>query len=206
MSANPFWSCIPYFGSCVECMQGPSFTATASYSQMTNLIPPTIRLDTSRCGKDIVILKEGERICGTGAALGTLPIVQNKAYFQVNVQQSGVWGVGLGNLHSILDEVPVNTDFWGVRENGDVVANGVVNGKLSKTISDGDSIGVCYDHLELSFLVNGERAEPSITGVKGPAYPIVFVDDSAILDVKFRKFTEDPPSGYGEILAEQTLL
>lgn len=37
----------------------------------------------------MVLLKNGQRICGTGAALGTAPIVQNKAYFQVSVQQNG---------------------------------------------------------------------------------------------------------------------
>ncbi|EPB67507.1 SPRY domain protein, partial [Ancylostoma ceylanicum] len=171
-------------------------------------------------GKDVVILKEGERICGTGAALGTLPIVQNKAYFQVDVQQNGTWGVGLGNSHSPLDAVPVACDFWGIRDNGDVVANETVIGKLNKPISEGDSIGVCYDHVELKFLVNGEWAEPSITGIRGPvtdkhpasiqgllqAYPIIYVDESAIIDVKFRRFTQEAPSGYDEILAEQTLL
>ncbi|PIO61354.1 SPRY domain protein [Teladorsagia circumcincta] len=152
-------------------------------------------------GKDVVILKEGERICGTGGALGTLPIAQNKAYFQVNIQQNG-----LGNSHASLDVVPVTSNFWGIRDNGDVMANGNVIAKLTKPVSEGDCIGVCFDHVELKFLLNGEPLEPSITGIKGPAYPLVYVDDSAILDVKFRKFTEEPPSGYGEILAEQTLL
>lgn len=41
-------------------------------------------------GKDVVILKEGERICGTGGAFSTVPIVQNKAYFQVDIQQTGM--------------------------------------------------------------------------------------------------------------------
>ncbi|VDO71718.1 unnamed protein product [Heligmosomoides polygyrus] len=166
----------------------------------------TILMSPPFLGKDVVILKEGERICGTGAALGTLPIAQNKAYFQVNVQQSGVWGIGLGNAHASLDTVPLSRDFWGIRDNGDMVANGAIVGKLNKIIAEGDAIGVCYDHVELKFQVNGEWAEPSITGIKGPVYPIVYVDDSAILDVKFRRFTSDLPTGYGEILAEQTLL
>lgn len=41
-------------------------------------------------GDDVVLLKNGQRICGSGAALSTAPIVQNKAYFQVNIQQTGV--------------------------------------------------------------------------------------------------------------------
>ncbi|KAK6013473.1 hypothetical protein OSTOST_21211 [Ostertagia ostertagi] len=79
---NLFSCCVPYFDNCLECIQGPSFSATASYSQLSVPLTPSNRLDVTKSGKDVVILKEGERICGTGGALGTLPIVQNKAYFQ----------------------------------------------------------------------------------------------------------------------------
>lgn len=37
-------------------------------------------------------------------------------------------------------------------------------------------------------------------------YPMVYVDDSAILDLKFKNFTVPPPPGFGEILVEQTIL
>lgn len=37
----------------------------------------------------MVIVKNGHRICGTGAALASAPVVQNKAYFEVKVQQTG---------------------------------------------------------------------------------------------------------------------
>ena len=37
----------------------------------------------------MVIVKSGRRICGTGAALGNAPIVQNKAYFEVKIQSTG---------------------------------------------------------------------------------------------------------------------
>ena len=40
-------------------------------------------------GQDVVIVKSGRRICGTGAALGNAPIVQNKAYFEVKIQSTG---------------------------------------------------------------------------------------------------------------------
>lgn len=42
-------------------------------------------------GDDVVLLKNGQRICGSGGALATAPIVQNKAYFQVSIQQSGLF-------------------------------------------------------------------------------------------------------------------
>lgn len=40
-------------------------------------------------GHDVVIVKSGKRICGTGAALANAPIVQNKAYFEIKLQCSG---------------------------------------------------------------------------------------------------------------------
>jgi hypothetical protein len=40
-------------------------------------------------GTDVVIVKNGHRICGSGAALGNAPLVQNKAYFEVKIQQTG---------------------------------------------------------------------------------------------------------------------
>lgn len=40
-------------------------------------------------GNEVVIVKNGTRICGSGGVLCTAPIVQNKCYFEVKVQQSG---------------------------------------------------------------------------------------------------------------------
>lgn len=42
-------------------------------------------------GNEVVIVKNGTRICGSGGVLCTAPIVQNKSYFEVKVQQSGKW-------------------------------------------------------------------------------------------------------------------
>jgi len=41
-------------------------------------------------GIDAVLLKDGTRLCGNGGALATEPIMQNKAYFEVTVQQTGL--------------------------------------------------------------------------------------------------------------------
>lgn len=40
-------------------------------------------------GNEVVIVKNGTRICGSGGVLCSAPIVQNKCYFEVKVQQSG---------------------------------------------------------------------------------------------------------------------
>jgi hypothetical protein len=44
-------------------------------------------------GDEVVIVKNGQRICGSGAALANTPILQNKAYFEAKVQQTGNYNV-----------------------------------------------------------------------------------------------------------------
>ena len=41
-------------------------------------------------GVDCVIVKSGRRICGSGAALASAPIVQDKAYFEMKIQCTGM--------------------------------------------------------------------------------------------------------------------
>lgn len=54
---------------------------------------PTPNLLTSSSppppGVDCVIVKSGRRVCGTGGALASAPLVQDKSYFEVKVQCGG---------------------------------------------------------------------------------------------------------------------
>ena len=40
-------------------------------------------------GNEVVIVKSGKRICGSGAALANAPILQNKCYFESKIQSGG---------------------------------------------------------------------------------------------------------------------
>jgi len=40
-------------------------------------------------GYNVVVVKNGRRICGSGAALANAPVAQNKAYFEAKLQSSG---------------------------------------------------------------------------------------------------------------------
>lgn len=42
-------------------------------------------------GTDVVIVKSGRRICGTGACLANAPLHQNKSYFEFKIQSTGEW-------------------------------------------------------------------------------------------------------------------
>ncbi|KAK6114126.1 RE37682p, putative [Brugia malayi] len=177
-----FDSCFPPLRMCLECVQGPSFSVTQNSSHSQNE-QHSVRLDTVFMGDDVVLLKNGQRICG-----------------------SGIWGIGLATRSAILNSVPVTANCWVLRQDGQVVANGEVLGKLDEPIDESDCIGVAFDHVELKFYKNGVLLPLSISNVKGQVYPIIYVGDNAILDVAFRSFSYNAPVGYEEIMLEQTIL
>ncbi|TRY97112.1 hypothetical protein DNTS_027295 [Danionella cerebrum] len=49
---------------------------------------PIVQLDTHHMGTDVVIVKSGRRICGTGACLANAPLHQNKSYFEFKIQSA----------------------------------------------------------------------------------------------------------------------
>ncbi|ESO88552.1 hypothetical protein LOTGIDRAFT_125726 [Lottia gigantea] len=169
---------------------------------------PVVKLDTSHMGNDVVIVKNGKRICGTGAALANAPILQNKAYFEIKIQSTGIWGVGLATQNTDVNKVPIGEDAesWVLRHTGELVHNKQVLNKLSPVPQEGDIVGLSFDHIDLKFYINGEVTEKSVTGIKGTAFPIFYVDDGAVLDVQFEKFYHTPPDGYDSIMIEQSLL
>ncbi|KAI1303045.1 SPRY domain-containing protein 7 [Halotydeus destructor] len=172
---------------------------------------PTVVLDTCNMGNDVVIVKNGHRICGTGAALASAPIVQNKAYFEVKIQQTGLWGVGLANGNCNLNKVPLgaDTDSWILRCDGKIYHNNEKLYELPSSISmqEGDIIGVTYDHSELNFRVNNAPIDFSILSIRGSnIFPVIYVDDGAIIDASFTTFQFEPPLGYDRIIVEKSLL
>ena len=48
-----------------------------------------------------MVVKNGSRLCGTGAARASTPILQNKAYWEVKIQQSGIWSCGVSNNQQV---------------------------------------------------------------------------------------------------------
>ncbi|PSN43546.1 SPRY domain-containing protein 7 [Blattella germanica] len=139
-----------------------------------------IVLDTAHMGHEVVIVKNGQRICGCGGALASAPLVQSKAYFEVKIQQSGIWGVGLATRNADLNHSPGGHDT--------------------------ESWGVSYDHIELNFYINGKAVDSPITGIRGNVYPALYVEDGAILDIVLDNFHHSPPGGFDKIMLEQSLL
>lgn len=50
---------------------------------------PTVQLDTHHMGTDVVIVKSGRRVCGTGGCFANAPLHQNKSYFEFKIQSTG---------------------------------------------------------------------------------------------------------------------
>lgn len=170
---------------------------------------PEVKLDSLNMGLDAVIVKNGKRLCGTGGVLSNAPILQDKAYFEVKVQSDGVWGCGVASERCDLNSTPLGSDSWTFRSDLSFYAQNDQVEKLdSKTVelNEGDTIGIAYDHVTLQFFINGYSIGNGISGIKGKVYPVVYVDQAAILDTEFINFEKRPPSGFGQIMFEQNIL
>jgi len=197
--------------SCLFCIQRcfGGLNRPSRYAVAKDQVIPVVLLDTANMGNDVVIVKNGHRICGTGAALANAPIVQNKAYFEVKVQQSGIWGIGLATTNVNLNRIPLGYDSqsWILRNDGKIMHDNQVLYKLPTAPQEGDLIAIAFDHIEARFFINNQPIEFAVNGVKGgDIYPVLYVDDGAILDAAFTTFTYPPPPGYDRILVEKSLL
>ncbi|KOC69876.1 SPRY domain-containing protein 7 [Habropoda laboriosa] len=171
-----------------NCFDGFGFAAT----QIPKREPNPIALDTSYMGHEVVIVKNGLRVCGRGGALTNAPLAQSKSYFEVKIQQGGIWAIGLATRSTDL-----NVTLGG---------NDIESWALNSDVQEGDIIGVSYDHIELNFYLNGKSMDSPVMGIKGTVYPVLYVDDGAILDLILDNFIHPPPTGFEKIMLEQSLL
>lgn len=49
-------------------------------------------------------------MCGSGGCLASAPLVQNKSYFEVKLQQGGVWGCGVASRSADVNAAPGGHD------------------------------------------------------------------------------------------------
>ncbi|XP_038208887.1 SPRY domain-containing protein 7 [Zerene cesonia] len=101
-----------------SCVNGFSLTPSVPIRVKEN----PIQLDTLHMGHEVVIVKGGQRACGSGCVLGNAPLVQNKAYFEVKLQQGGVWAVGLATRETDINKVHggVDKESWCLNSDGTV--------------------------------------------------------------------------------------
>ncbi|XP_033210873.1 SPRY domain-containing protein 7 [Belonocnema kinseyi] len=167
-----------------------------------------IALDTTHMGHEVVIVKNGSRVCGRGGALTNAPLAQSKSYFEVKVQQGGVWAVGLATRSTDLNTAIGGNDAesWALNCDGFIRHNQQELHNIQNLAQEGDIIGISFDHIELNFYLNGKPLDAPIMGLKGTVYPVLYVDDGAILDLILDEFFHAPPVGFEKIMLEQSLL
>ncbi|KAF3843371.1 hypothetical protein F7725_002220 [Dissostichus mawsoni] len=149
---------------------------------------PIVQLDTHHMGTDVVIVKSGRRICGTGGCLANAPLHQNKSYFEFKIQST-------------------DTNSLVLRHDGSVYHNNEEKNRLpaNSLPQEGDIVGFTYDHVEMNIYLNGKNMHCPASGIRGTVYPVVYVDDSAILDCQFSDFYHPAPQGFEKILFEQQI-
>lgn len=76
-----------------------------------------VLLDHTYCGEHVVLVKGGTRVCGAGAAIANAPLMQNKSYWEIKLQTSGVWNIGVAARQANFNTLPLGdtTLEWCVR-------------------------------------------------------------------------------------------
>jgi len=198
------------FGQCMglisNCMYGEGDWSPTPDIPASQPIPDVI-LDTTTMGQEAVVVKNGMRLCGTGSARGSSPILQDKAYWEVKIQQGGIWSVGIGTPSADLNkDLGLDHCSWAVTHSGIVRNKGQQEYKLNCVVDEGDVLGFSYDHVELNIFLNGQNLDTPVLGIKGTVFPVFYVDEGAILDAVFEKFNYPPPGGFERIMIEKTVL
>jgi len=199
------------FGQCLNmvsnCLYGEGeWTGATPHIPASQPIPEVV-LDTTNMGQEAVVVKNGLRLCGTGSARGSAPILQDKAYWEVKIQQGGSWSAGIASPAADLNKnLGLDHCSWAVTSEGAVRTRGQQEYKVSPGLEEGDVLGFSYDHVELNLYCNGKNLNTPILGIKGTVFPVFYVDEGAILDAVFENFHHVPPSGFERIMIEKALL
>ena len=218
--------CISLISNCLY-GEGGDWNTPVPHIPASQRIPEVI-LDTTTMGHEAVVVKNGLRLCGTGSARGSAPILQDKAYWEVKIQQGGLWSVGLCTPAADLNkDLGLDQTSWAVTSGGQVRTRGNQEYDITSTnLEEGDVIGFSYDHVELNIFCNGKNIDTPVLGIKGTVFPVFFgeqthnnlgrtyhpkyilfsVDEGAILDCIFENFLHQPPNGFERIMIEKALL
>lgn len=97
-----------------------------------------------------MILKNGKRVCGSGGAVLNQALLQSKSYFEVKIQQSGHWSVGLCTLNTDLNKTRGGLDkfSWCLNAENYVMNDGQVTYDLNEMYSASNGNATSNDDTE----------------------------------------------------------
>lgn len=89
-------------------------------------------------GTEVILLSNYLRITGTGGCLATAPLVQSKSYFEVKIQQKGIWSIGLATRQCDLNKKfgGLDKDSWCLCSDNMTRHNGEEFGPVVATINE----------------------------------------------------------------------
>lgn len=89
-----------------------------------------------------MIVKNGLRVCGRGGALTNAPLAQSKSYFEVKIQQGGIWAIGLATRTTDLNVTIGGNDgeSWALNSDGIMRHNQQEIQKIQSEVHEGDII------------------------------------------------------------------
>lgn len=111
----------------------------------------------------MVVLKNGKRICGSGGAILNQALLQSKSYFEVKIQQTGHWSVGLCTLNADLNKTRGGLDkfSWCLNAENLVMNDGEVlydlNEIYSSNTSASDENGTVTANTDTEHLLSVEN-------------------------------------------------
>lgn len=90
------------------------------------------------------MLKNGKRICGSGGAILNQALLQSKSYFEVKIQQTGHWSIGLCTLNADLNKTRGGLDkfSWCLNAENLVMNDGSVLHDLNEIYSSNGEDGL----------------------------------------------------------------
>lgn len=110
-------------------------------------------------GQEVVILKNGKRVCGSGGAVLNQALLQSKSYFEVKIQQSGHWSVGLCTLNTDLNKTRGGLDkySWCLNAENYVMYDGQVTYDLNEMYSSSSASGAMNDDTEQLLPISNKK-------------------------------------------------
>lgn len=110
-------------------------------------------------GQEVVVLKNGKRICGSGGAILNQALLQSKSYFEVKVQQTGHWSVGLCTLNADLNKTRGGLDkfSWCLNAENLVMNDGSVLHDLNEIYSSNGENGSATVNADTEQLLPADK-------------------------------------------------
>ena len=103
-----------------------------------------------------MIVKNGSRACGKGGALTNAPLAQSKSYFEVKVQQGGIWSVGLATRSTNLNTSigGLDAESWALNSDGVIRHNQQELYTIQNLAQEGDIIVRSKLFFQIQFIFN----------------------------------------------------